>query len=47
MVEQGPFKPEVEGSTPSQPTVGPWCKGSTGGFGPPCLGSNPSGPVFH
>ena len=24
---------------------GPWCKGSTSGFGPFSLGSNPSGPV--
>ena len=31
----------VAGSNPAEP-VPSWCNGSTGDFGPPCLGSNPS-----
>ena len=34
----------VEGSNPSEP-VDLWCKGSTGDFDSPCLGSNPGGSV--
>ena len=35
----------VAGSNPAEP-VPSWCNGSTGDFGPPCLGSNPSEGIF-